>query len=205
MYQKIRDQCHYTGKFRGAAHSIWNLCYKVPKKIPVVFHNGSKYDYHFVIKQLAEVFEGQFECLRENTEKFISFSVPIEKEAITDDDDDDEEDGSIKEEEEENDSDGDIEEESDCDSTEEEVVNNSKKMKKSTYKLKFIDSCRFMQSKLSVLVDILSEIFNKVCKKCMERNKVRAECKFIEFRNNRLNYRCKECNKPCVKVTKRNN
>ena len=65
-----------------------------------------------------------------------------------------------------------------------------------------------MQSKLSDLLDILSRIFNKECKKCMERNKVRAECKFIEFRNNRLNrlnYRCKECNKPCVKVTKRSN
>ena len=107
LYQKVRDHCHYTGKFRGAAHSICNLCYKVPKK-PVAFHNGSKYDYHFVIKQLAEVFEDQFECLGENTEKYISFSVPIEKEVITDD----EEDGSIKEEEEEeeeeeeNDSDG---------------------------------------------------------------------------------------------------
>ena len=44
-------------KFRGAAHSICNLIYKVPKKIPIVFHNGSTYDYHFIIKQLAEEFK----------------------------------------------------------------------------------------------------------------------------------------------------
>ena len=45
---------HYTGKFRGAAHNICNLRYKTPKEIPVVFHNGSAYDYHFKIKQLAK-------------------------------------------------------------------------------------------------------------------------------------------------------
>ena len=39
--QKIRDHCHYTGKYRGAAHSNCNLNYKIPKEIPVVFHNGS--------------------------------------------------------------------------------------------------------------------------------------------------------------------
>ena len=41
--KKVRDHCHYTGKFRGAAHSECNLRYKVPKEIPVVFHNGSTY------------------------------------------------------------------------------------------------------------------------------------------------------------------
>ena len=50
------------------------------KKGPVVFHNCYKYDYHFIIKELAEEFEGQFECLGENTEKYITFSVPIKKE-----------------------------------------------------------------------------------------------------------------------------
>ena len=54
LYQKVRDHCHYTGKFRGAAHSICNLRYKIPKKIPIVFHNGSTYGYDFIIKQLAE-------------------------------------------------------------------------------------------------------------------------------------------------------
>ena len=80
IYQKVRDHCHYTGKFRGAAHSICNLNYKVPQEIPVKIHNGSKYDYHFLIKELAEEFKGEFECLGKNTEKYITFSVPIKKE-----------------------------------------------------------------------------------------------------------------------------
>ena len=52
----------------------------MPNEIPVVFHNGSNYDYHFIIKELANEFEGKLECLGENTEKCTSFSVPIEKE-----------------------------------------------------------------------------------------------------------------------------
>ena len=46
----------------------------------MVFCNGSKYDYHFIIKELAGEFKGQFSCLGENTEKCITFSAPIEKE-----------------------------------------------------------------------------------------------------------------------------
>ena len=49
-------------------------------EIPVVFHNGSTYDHHFIIKQLPEESECQSECLGENTEKYITFSVPIKKE-----------------------------------------------------------------------------------------------------------------------------
>ena len=52
----------------------------MPHEIPVVFHNGSNYDYHFIIKELANKFDGQFECLRENKEKYKNFSVPIKKE-----------------------------------------------------------------------------------------------------------------------------
>ena len=114
---KVRDHCHYTGKYRGAAHNKCNLRYKVPKEIPAVFHNGSTYDYHFIIKQLAREFKGNFECLGENTEKYITFSAPIKKEHDNG--------------------------------------------KTTTYKLKFIDSSRFMQSSLSNLVDNLSEIKNK--------------------------------------------
>ena len=47
---KVRDHCHYTGKFRGAGHNICNLRYKIPREMPVVFHYGSAYDYHFIIK-----------------------------------------------------------------------------------------------------------------------------------------------------------
>ena len=80
LKQKVRDHCHYTGKYRGAVHSICNLRYKIPREIPVVFHNGSTYDYHFITKQLAKEFKGNFDCLGENTEKQITFSVPIKKE-----------------------------------------------------------------------------------------------------------------------------
>ena len=77
IYRKFRYHCHYTGEYRGAAHSICNLKYSVPKKISIVFHNGSNYDYHFIIKELAEEFKKQFICLGKNTEKCITFTVPI--------------------------------------------------------------------------------------------------------------------------------
>ena len=58
---------------------ICNLRYKVPKEIPIVFHNGSTYDYHFIINELVKEFKGNSECLGKNTEKYITFSVPIKK------------------------------------------------------------------------------------------------------------------------------
>ena len=49
-------------------------------EIPVVFHSGSNYDYHFIIKELANKLKGQFQCLWENVEKYKTFSIPVEKE-----------------------------------------------------------------------------------------------------------------------------
>ena len=46
----------------------------------MVFHNGSNYEYHFIINKLAKEFKKQVTCLGENTEKYITFTVPIEKE-----------------------------------------------------------------------------------------------------------------------------
>ena len=51
----------------------------MPKKIPIVFNNGSDYHYHFVMKELIEEFKKQFTCLGENTKKYITFTVPIEQ------------------------------------------------------------------------------------------------------------------------------
>ena len=79
-YGKVRDHCHYTWEYRGVAHGICNLRYNLPKEFPIAFHNGSNYDYHFIIKELAKEFKKQFTCLGENTEKYITFTVPIEKE-----------------------------------------------------------------------------------------------------------------------------
>ena len=59
---------------------MWNLRYKTPKKIPLVIHNGSKYDYHFITKEVAKDFEGQFEVLVKNIEKYITFTVLTNKE-----------------------------------------------------------------------------------------------------------------------------
>ena len=50
---KKKVHCHYTGKCRGAAHNICNLRYKIPKEIPVAFHNGSTYDYNSIIKEFG--------------------------------------------------------------------------------------------------------------------------------------------------------
>ena len=73
---KVRDHCHLTGKFRGAAHNKCNLKYKVPKFIPVIFHNLSGYDSHLFIKNLA-VSEEEISCIPNNEEKYISFTKEI--------------------------------------------------------------------------------------------------------------------------------
>ena len=67
-------------EYRCAAHRICNSEYSAPKKIPIVFHNRSNYDYHFLIKKLAEEFKKHFTCLGENTEKYVTFTVLIKKE-----------------------------------------------------------------------------------------------------------------------------
>ena len=83
------------------------LWLKTPKKIPVLFHNGSTYDCHFIIKQLAKESEGQFKGVGENIEKYFTFSIKKE-------------------------------------------LDNSKTI---TYKLKFIDSFRFMSTPILSLVE----------------------------------------------------
>ena len=75
-YQKLKDHCHCTGKFRGTA--LCNLRYKVQKNIPIVIHNAG-YNTNFVMERLAEDFKGQFHCVEENMEKYITFAVLIKK------------------------------------------------------------------------------------------------------------------------------
>ena len=60
---------HYSGEYRGVPHSICNLKYSVPKNILIDFHDGSNYDYHFIIEKLVEEFKKQRTCLGEYTEK----------------------------------------------------------------------------------------------------------------------------------------
>lgn len=70
---RVRDHCHLSGKYRGVAHNGCNLNYKVPKFIPVVFHNLSGYDSHLFIKKLG----GKIKCIPTNEEKYISFSKEV--------------------------------------------------------------------------------------------------------------------------------
>ena len=73
---RVRDHCHLTGIYRGAAHNKCNLQYRKPKFIPVVFHNLSGYDSHLFIKNIG-VTEGNINCIPNNEEKYISFSKDI--------------------------------------------------------------------------------------------------------------------------------
>ena len=77
-HRKVRDHSHYKGNV--AAHSICNLRYSVCKIIPITFHNGSSYDYHFIINVLRTKDKKQFTCLGKNTEKYITFTITIGKE-----------------------------------------------------------------------------------------------------------------------------
>ena len=75
-YCKAWDHFHYAGEYRG-----------VPKGIPIDFQNGSIYYYLFIIKKLAEESKKQFTCLGEYSEKYLTFSVPIQKEVTRTDKD----------------------------------------------------------------------------------------------------------------------
>ena len=144
---KVKDHCHFTGKYRGAAHNICTLRYKIPKNISVIFHNGSTYDYHFTIKELACEFDGNSECLGENTEKYKIFSVPIKK----------------------------------------RIDNKNIDI---TYKIKFIDSFRFMVTSLLKLGDNLTDnIHNDKCDKC------KSNLCFVNAVNEKLILKCIDCEK----------
>ena len=73
---KVRDHCHYTGKYRGAAHNKCNLKFRKPKTIPVVFHNLSNYDAHLFVKNLGYS-SGNINCIPNNEEKYISFTKSV--------------------------------------------------------------------------------------------------------------------------------
>ena len=81
-HRKVRDHDHYTGKYRGAAHSICNLHYSAQKDIPVLFHNGTNYDFNLIITELVEEFRSELQCIPVNTNKYMSFSIPIKKRSM---------------------------------------------------------------------------------------------------------------------------
>ena len=76
LEDRVRDHCHYTGRYRGAAHNICNLKYSKPNNISVFFHNLTGYDSHLFIKKLG-ITKGNIDCIPNNEEKYISFSKTI--------------------------------------------------------------------------------------------------------------------------------
>ena len=107
-----------------------------------------------MLNQLAIELKGELNCIGDNMEKYITFSVPIKR----------------------------------------EVIDNNGDKKAIIYKLKFIDSFRFISNSLSELVVNTSEIFNsKECKSCIEKIKINSECYYAGLKNNRLIYKCKKC------------
>ena len=154
--KKVKDHCHFTGKYRGAAHNKCNMNYKITKDIPIVFHNLSSYDGHFIIKELANEFDGGLECLGENIEKYISFSVKINKKITKKDE------------------------------------NGNKKIVNIPYRLKFIDSYRFMAVSLSELFDNLSNgLHSKKCTDCG------LNLEYMIAKDKILIFRCFKCKKNC--------
>ena len=75
---RVRDHCHFTGRYRGPAHNSCNLKYRKPKSISVFFHNLSGYDSHLFIKKLGSPNKKEnIDCIPNNEEKYISFSKTI--------------------------------------------------------------------------------------------------------------------------------
>ena len=64
----IRDHCHYPGEYRGVGHDISNFKDSLPKEISIILDNGSNYDYHFIIEEIAEEFGKQVTCLAKNSQ-----------------------------------------------------------------------------------------------------------------------------------------
>ncbi|CAH1982208.1 unnamed protein product [Acanthoscelides obtectus] len=143
---KVRDHCHFTGKYRGAAHSKCNLNYKTPNYIPIFFHNLKNYDAHLFIKHLA-MNQEQIKVIPQSFERYVSFTklVPVDK-----------------------------------------YISQEGKQKTVFLQMRFIDSYKFLSSKLETLASFLS------AEQCRTVRKVFPE-------DERFSYmRCKDVSKTVI-------
>lgn len=76
---KVRDHSHLTGKFRGSAHQGCNIKYQEIRTIPVVFHNLSHYDAHFLMRKISSKPDGPISIIPINSENYISFTKTVDK------------------------------------------------------------------------------------------------------------------------------
>ena len=76
-FKKVKYHNYYTGIHEGAVHALRRLKHSTRRDIPVVIHNGSKYDFHLIIKELAEEFASEIHCIPEDKEQYKSFSIPV--------------------------------------------------------------------------------------------------------------------------------
>ena len=151
-YYKVKNNCKFTVKHQGSCHKVCRSKCRSLKEIPIIFHNGFTYDYYFIINELAISFKeyGNFGCLDENSDKYITFSVPFKK----------------------------------------DLTNN----KLIQYKLKFIDSFRFMATPLSYLINILSDQVYNNCSDC------KNPLDYMVLKDDKIVFRCFECKKILVKI-----
>ena len=70
----VRDHCHWTGEFRGAAHQQCNLMYRKTYKIPCYFHNFTGYDSHHIFQNISNL-ENPPKVIAKSREKFISMEI----------------------------------------------------------------------------------------------------------------------------------
>ena len=70
--EKVRDHCHVTGKFRGAAHWSCNINLQLIKKVPVIFHNLRGYDSHLIFRELNK-FDVETDVIPNGLEKYMAF------------------------------------------------------------------------------------------------------------------------------------
>ena len=71
---KVKYHCHVTGKFRGAAHSKCNLKLRIPRKLPIIFHNLLGYNGHIIFKELNN-FDVDIAVIPKGIDKYMSIMV----------------------------------------------------------------------------------------------------------------------------------